>query len=257
MTLDDAYANMDHIPDGAGYPARWEVAAEAFRAGAKAELGVAYGPTNRQFYDLFQPAGTATGKLVFVHGGYWLRFGPRDFSHLAAGAVAAGWQVATPGYSLCPAVRVAGITAQIAQAITAIAERTEGPLVLAGHSAGGHLVSRMGGDRLPKAVRARVLRTVPISPVSDLRPLRHTALNDGLRLDPAEAAAESPALHPAPDWPVHVWVGAAERPAFLDQAYWLAEAWGAPLTIDPDRHHFDVIEGLERPGPLLSACLDG
>ena len=81
-------------------------------------------------------------------------------------------------------------------------------------------------------------------------------MNDGLRLDGGEAEAESPVLHAAPDVPVTVWVGAEERPVFLDQARWLAEAWGCGHRIDPGRHHFDVIEGLEdAESPLVEALL--
>jgi hypothetical protein len=56
---------------------------------------------------------------------------------------------------------------------------------------------------------------------------------------------------------VSVWVGAAERPAFLEQAGWLARAWDAPLTREPGRHHFDVIEGLESPGSALAEAVLG
>ncbi len=41
-----------------------------------------------------------------------------------------------PSYDLCPTIRISGITAQIARAVTAIAARMDGPLVLTGHSAG-------------------------------------------------------------------------------------------------------------------------
>jgi hypothetical protein len=44
--------------------------------------------------------------------------------------------------------------------------------------------------------------------------------------------------------PVTVWVGAEERPVFLDQARWLASAWNAGHEIAKGRHHFDVIEAL-------------
>ena len=56
----------------------------------------------------------------------------------------------------------------------------------------------------------------------------------------------------------HVWVGGQERPAFLWQARVLAEEWDCPWTVDPGRHHFDVIDGLEDgESPLMRACLDG
>jgi alpha-beta hydrolase superfamily lysophospholipase len=163
-----------------------------------------------------------------------------------------------PGYVLAPEARIAEITGQIRAAVESIAARTEGPLVLTGHSAGGHLVARMlcPDVGLPDAVRERLRRVVPISPLADLHPLLETTMNDDLRLDAAEAAAESPVDHPAPATPVHVWVGGAERPAFLDQARWLATAWDVPLTIAAERHHFDVIDALAKPeSDLLNLLL--
>jgi pimeloyl-ACP methyl ester carboxylesterase len=70
------------------------------------------------------------------------------------------------------------------------------------------------------------------------------SMNTEFNLDQTEAESESPMLMPKPDVPVTVWVGANERPVFLDQARWLAEAWNATHVIDPNRHHFDVIDGL-------------
>ncbi|MDT8329334.1 MAG: alpha/beta hydrolase, partial [Roseovarius sp.] len=182
MNLDDAYANVPYIPGGAGYPARWSEQAQAFRdvlaAERRAELGLSYGPSERQAFDLFHPEGAAKGLLVFVHGGYWLRFDRSFWSHLAAGALVRGWAVAMPSYDLCPEVRIADITAQIARAVTAAAARVDGPIALAGHSAGGHLVARMAVPGvLPDDVAARLSHVMPISPVSDLRPLLETSMN--------------------------------------------------------------------------------
>ncbi len=139
-------------------------------------------------------------------------------------------------------------------------EEVAGPVVLTGHSAGGHLVARMAAADAPlsPAVAARIVRVVPVSPLADLRPLRETAMNPTLRLDAAEALAESPALLPRrPGVAVHVWVGGTERPAFLDQARRLGNAWACPVTVEPGRHHFDVIEGLERPESRLMRVLLG
>lgn len=263
MTQDDpdtAYANAPFIPDAAAFPARWAAQAAAFRAGLgdRARCGLRYGAGARQTFDLFCPDGAARGLLVFVHGGYWRAFGPGDWSHLAAGAVARGWSVALPGYSLAPGARISAITAEIAAAVRAAAlAAPEGPMVVAGHSAGGHLAARMLCRDMGGPVAERLLRTLPISPLADLRPLLATAMNADLRLDAQEATAESPALHPAPAGAVHVWVGALERPAFVQQARLLAHAWGKPLTIEAGRHHFDVIDSLTRPdGALTCAALD-
>lgn len=255
--LSDAYANTAHIPGGDAYPARWAAQAAAFRA-AHPPRALRHGPGARGETALFSPEGTARGTVILVHGGYWSAFHPEDFSHLAAGALARGWHVAMPAYDLCPGVRIGAITRRIAGAVDAVAQALPGPLVVTGHSAGGHLAARMGcADAAPAAI-GRIVRIVPVSPLGLLAPLMQTAMNATLGLDAAEAAAESPALHPAPAASVRVWVGAEERPAFLDQAWQLATAWAAPLTIEPGRHHLDVIEGYEDPAsPLLAALLDG
>lgn len=254
---DAAFANAAHIPDGASYPARWTATAEAFRAVARAELGLPYGEGERERFDLFVPDGPPQGTVIFVHGGYWRAFGREVWSHLAAGPVARGWAVAMPSYDLCPAIRISGIAGQIAGAVTAVAERVEGPLVLTGHSAGGHLVARVGCADVDLPVRNRIRRIVPISPVSDLRPLIETTMNGDLRLDAAEAEAESPVLHVAPPVPVHVVVGALERPAFIEQAGMLARVWDAGLTVAADRHHFDVIAPLAEADSALTALVCG
>lgn len=263
----DAYANRAHIPDGDGYPPRWAEAAAAFRAGLAADRrreDIAYGAHPRERWDLFLPEGAPAGLLVFVHGGYWRLFDRSLWSHLAAGPLARGWAVAMPSYPLAPEVRITAITRSVAAAVAAAAGEVTGPIVLSGHSAGGHLVTRqvcMDGP-LPKPVLGRVARVVSISGVHDLRPLLWTDINEDLRLDAAEAAAESPALlRPVPATRVHAWVGDAERPEFVRQTTLLANIWtglGAEMaqTIEPGRHHFDVIDGLATPGsPLLAAAI--
>jgi arylformamidase len=248
--LSDAYANTIHIPDGDAFPARWAAAASAFRAAHPPE-DLSYGGHPRARLDLFRPAGEPRGLLVFIHGGYWMAFGREDFSHLAAGALAQGWAVALPSYPLCPEVPVGAITRAAAHATERAAQEVPGPIHLAGHSAGGHLVARLACADVPLDVRDRLARVVPISPLANLRPLLRTDLNETLHLSEAEALGESPMLRPKPSVSVTVWVGEAERPAFRDQALWLSQAWDAPLVVDPGRHHFDVIAGLAEPDSAL------
>lgn len=245
---DTAYANQPFIPDGAAYPARWAEAAAAFRAEHPPEV-LGYGSGEREVCDLFLPEAPPRGTVVFVHGGYWMAFDRRDWSHLAAGPLAHGWAVAMPSYPLAPGARIAGIGQAVGRAIRGLADRMAGPLVLTGHSAGGHLVARLAG------MTPRLRRVVPISPLSDLAPLRQTRMNETLRIDAAEAQEESPVHLPPPPCPVHVWVGGDERPAFLDQARWLGAAWDCPVTVEPGRHHFDVIDGIAEPDHPLCRLL--
>lgn len=247
--LDDAYANAAYIPDADGFIRRWTQDAQAFRDGLGQRYEQrGYGPRTRQYFDLFLPEDDTENTLVFVHGGYWLRFDPSFWSHLASGALAYGWSVAMPGYDLCPTVRISDITQQIAATVETVAWQRNGKIALAGHSAGGHLVSRMLAPGMLMAdTLARVSHVVPISPVSDLRPLLKTSMNADFKMDEDAATAESPVFQPSPSTPVSVWVGADERPAFLDQARWLSQAWDCDETIVPGKHHFDVIDALADP----------
>tara|TARA_R110002049_G_scaffold117332_3_gene270623 strand:+ start:16369 stop:17157 length:789 start_codon:yes stop_codon:yes gene_type:complete len=261
MKLDDAYANAAYIEEADSFPPRWQQEAAAFRdgLGARAQIGVRYGPSDRQLFDFFQPEGVSRGTVVFVHGGYWKAFDKSYWSHLAAGPLSRGWAVAMPSYDLCPDVRISDISMQIAAALTEVANRTQGTIVLAGHSAGGHLVARMMDPLLlPGEVRGRVTRIVSISPVADLAPLMQTEMNEILRIDEAEAEAESPInMSPPHGVDVTVWVGANERPAFLEQAEKFARTWGARQVVAEGQHHFDVIDPLAEPDSDMTKALLG
>ena len=251
---DRDYANGAFIPGADSVVARWQADAAAFRArlGARARLDLAYGPDPRQRLDLFLPETAPQGTLVFIHGGYWLAFTPADFSHLAAGALARGWAVALPGYTLAPEARIGAMTQDIARAIRHLAALSPGPIHVTGHSAGGHLAARMGCADLDLPVA----RVVPISPLAELGPLIATRMNESLRIDTDEAASESPArLALRPGTSAHLWVGAQERPAFLWQARTLSEEWSCPWTTAPGRHHFDVIDALADPGSDLVSTI--
>ncbi len=81
------------------------------------------------------------------------------------------------------------------------------------------------------------------------------------RLDGEQARAESPALkEPLPGARLACWVGAAERSEFVRQNALLANVWtglGATTLVveEPDRHHFNVIDGLADPAHGLTQTL--
>ena len=264
---DDAYSNGPNIARGEAWPAAWVEPAQRFRnemqATGRARLDIAYGERPRNRYDLFLPQGAPRGLAVYVHGGFWLRLDRSLWSHLAAGPLAHGWAVAFPGYTLCPEVRVRDITAEVGKAIGAAAAQVDGPIVLTGHSAGGHLATRMITTTSPLApdVLARVANTVSISGIHDLRPMMRTAMNATLHLDREEAAAESPALlEPVAGARLTCWVGAGERAEFIRQNALLANVWiglGARTACveEADRHHFNIVDGLADPDHGLTRAL--
>ncbi len=264
---DNAYANGANIAASDRWPAEWVEPARAFRdqlsAEGRARLDIAYGNGTRNRLDLFLPAASPEGLVVFVHGGYWKAFDKSFWSHLAVGAVSHGYAVAMPSYTLCPDIRIAGIAREVGAAISKAAELVEGPLMLTGHSAGGHLVSRMVTATTPlaAAVARRIRHVVSISGVHDLRPLMRTDMNAGLNLDEAEALAESPALlRPMDGARITCWVGGGERAEFLRQSALLANIWtglGAKTAavVEPDRHHFSIVDGLADPQHALTRTL--
>ncbi len=258
MDFDRAYANGPFIAGADAFPSRWARDAAEFRAalGPRACTAIPYGPKPRHRLDLFLPETTPRGLLIFVHGGYWLKFDRGLWSHLAAGALARGWACAMPSYTLAPEARIGAMTLEIARAIEVAAGLVAGPIVVTGHSAGGHLSARMGCADVPLSVP--LLRVAPISPLADLESIALTAMNADLQLDPEEIAAESPARLPLrPGVASHIWVGAQERAAFIWQARLLSEAWSCAWTPESGRHHFDVIDGLIDPdSALMRACLD-
>lgn len=262
----DAFDNSGYVVGASALPQMWAARAADYRQARSTSLeeGLAYGPGARHVFDLVHPQASPAGLVVFVHGGYWRRFDRSLWTDLAEGARTHGWAVALPSYTLAPEARIADITRDVAAAITAAAERVDGPIRLAGHSAGGHLVTRMlvEDGPLPTAVRERIALTLSISGLHDLRPLLKTQMNETLRLTAKEAASESPALLVPADAPrVVAWVGGAERPEFLRQARLLAMMWEGleadmGLVIEPGRNHFTVVDGLKSAdSPITTALL--
>lgn len=265
---DDAFDNMGHVKGSAGLPEFWAKRAAEYRDALPSEslkVDIAYADRARQKLDIVWPDGPAQGLVVFIHGGFWMRLDESYWTDLAEGVRANGWAVCFPSYTLAPEARISDMTAEMGLAINLAAAQVEGPIVLAGHSAGGHLVSRMLCDDSPlkPSILERVQRCVSISGLHDLRPLRHTTMNDTLHLDAEEAARESAVLHtPCSAVPLICWVGGAERPEFIRQAQVMAMMWAGLDTptracLDPGHDHFTILEGLKSPESDITKTLLG
>ncbi|MEO9529675.1 alpha/beta hydrolase [Roseibium sp.] len=267
---DDAFANMKHVKDSAELPDFWAARAAGYRAdltrgGHRLDLDIAYGSHPREKFDIVWPDGTPKGLAVFIHGGYWMRLEKAHWTDFAEGARAKGWAVCVPSYTLAPEARIHEITAQIGQAISTAAGLVDGPIRLSGHSAGGHLVTRMlcSDSPLSGSVSERIAHTLSISGLHDLRPLMHTGMNRTLNLDLEEARAESAVLaQPAAAAPLTCWVGGGERPEFIRQARLLSDMWtglDVPVRceIDGNHNHFTILEGLKQPGSPITTAFVG
>jgi arylformamidase len=262
------YNNRARVPEHPAIFERWKADAGTFRVNHRnAELGLAYGPSPRQHLDLFWPDAARDARIVtFIHGGYWRSLDPFQFSHLAAGPNKRGLAVAMIGYDLCPSVTVAQIIEQIRSAVVFLGKRHGGPILVCGHSAGGHLAACMVATDWPArdpALRADLTAAgLSLSGVFDLEPLVHTSMNSDLRLDPPEARRVSP-MHwklPAGARAFEAWVGAQESAEFLRQSRHIADAWrGGGIAAGYHEvggaNHFTIIDPLVEPDSPLTERL--
>lgn len=262
----DEFANAKYIPNGVSYPNLWRQLAGSFRSNWPNQLlDCQYGEHPRKRFDLFLPSGQNIGLVVFIHGGFWLDFDKSFWSHLARGFCENNWSCAIPSYVLAPEAKISEITQMVSVAIETCATKISGPIVLIGHSAGGHLVSRMACNNtlLKPETTARIQRIYSISGVHDLTNLLYTEMNSILALTRSEVLQESPSkLVPSPNAKIVCWVGAKERPEFLRQSNILFCAWSKLLhsiecVVEQEKHHFNVIESLTDPNSILTRTVCG
>lgn len=254
----DAFDNSGYVNGSDALPAQWAARAVLTSEG-RAKLDQKYGNALRKTYDMFEPRTAPKGTVIFVRGGFWHMLDKSYWSHFASGCLDRGWRVVMLGYPLAPQVRIVQITAALVQMLTHMDDITTGPTRLVGHSAGGHLVTRMMCEGvLPQHIAERVARVVSVNGVHHLAPLLETEMNTTLCLDQAEADAESPVqLRAVDNIPVTFFVGDQERPEFLRQTRMAAELWSAQAVnvhtvYDTNTHHFNVIDSLQIPTGALT-----
>ena len=259
--------------------------------------------------DLFLPVADSVRArpwptVVFVHGGSWiegdkdLTFGGQDvYGNVGRFFAAHGIGGAVISYRLQPGVvwqeQVHDVARAVARVRELVAEEGGNPdaLVLAGHSAGGHLVARVAVDA-PAQARAgldgaAVCGVVPVSAAGlDLEDRRTYEIADNYdfytrRFAPpgtpvTEAIPEAPApwqreastlpLVTAAAPPFLILYAGGDYPALIHQAGLLAErlaAVGVPheTVVVPGRSHARIIPTLSRDdqtaGPAMLAFVRG
>ncbi len=268
---DAQYDARAAIPDQAAIRQGWQDRSADTRANVPCQVDLPYGPHGSERLDIFgapPPAGQpAAPVLVYIHGGYWRALDKRDQSFVAAPFVDAGALVVLPNHALAPAVTVRHTVLQMVQAVAWVhrhIHRYGGDprrVVVAGHSAGGHLAAMMLAcrwDQVATDLPPQVLHAaLAVSGVFELAPLRRAPfLALDLRLSASEARALSPACMPAPKLaPLVAVVGGDESGEFQRQTRLIRQSWGEAAVpvceAVPQRHHMNVLHDLAEPGMRL------
>jgi arylformamidase len=256
------YNNRARVPENPVLMERWASDAAAYRA-QLAPQSIRYGPGKRHTIDFFEGSGQGP-IVVFIHGGYWQSLDGSSFSHCARGLNAHGIDVAVPTYDLCPDVSLSDIVGQMRMASRELA-RLGRPLVLSGHSAGGHLAACMlatDWQALDPSLRKQlVLAAYTISGLFDLVPLVETSINKALRLDQASARTISPLFWKPPDHgSLDAVVGGNESEEYFRQSRTMVEQWGEAGVVTrfgvvADANHFTAIAPLADPDSEMVARL--
>lgn len=224
----------------------------------KADLDVDYGSHPRQKLDVFFAQGRSRGSILYFHPGYWQSRDKSTFRFLAKTFVTIGYDFILANYPLCPDVRLDELVDHVAETVPfslsylANAGSAHGGLIVAGHSAGGHLAVEMALRTWPATVcnGRPVRKIVAISGVYELAPLVSTPLNDKLQLSDDDARASSPALRVTDvGVPAVFAVGGGETSEFRRQSRNIHDIWssaGNPATYVevPGADHFSVVSDL-------------
>jgi acetyl esterase/lipase len=233
---------------------------------------VAYGEHPDQVADVRLPGGPARGTVLFLHGGFWrAAFDRLHVAPLAVALAAAGFVAITPEYRRTgsPGGGWPGTFDDVAAAVrTAPALVGAGPLVLAGHSAGGQLALWAAhhlatAGRPPRGV-------VALAPVADLTAAYHLDLGRGavatlLGGAPTEEPARYAAADPMTLLPlgVETVLGHGDRDAHVPVAFSRDYAVAARLAGDrvtlrewPGVEHFAPIDPESTVWPEILAAIE-
>jgi arylformamidase len=232
---------------------------EAFRATARAELGVRYAAGPRCLLDVF-PAGPGAPVFLFIHGGYWRALDRDLVSFIAEPYQRAGVTVVMPSYDLAPAVGISDILAEMRAALAwATTHLGASRMLVGGHSAGGQLAAMLAIEQAERGAPGPIVGLVGVSGAYDLAPLLRTSINAEARMTLAEAERMSPLrrLAALPRGaalpPFLAIVGGGETDGFKGWTRDLHAAWsergGAATLLEPAGcTHFTILDVLADEG---------
>jgi acetyl esterase/lipase len=239
------------VAGSAGIVAGWDRLSAEMRQRYPAHLDLRYGPRERNHIDFLKVRDEGP-TLLFIHGGYWQQRAKETFALFAEGPLAYGINVALIGYTLAPDASLDQIVAEIHAGIDHLAKQLptlggDGKgIVVSGWSAGGHLTAMALAHPFVRAGMA-------ISGIYDLEPIRHSYLNEKLRLDEAMSHRNSPLMQAGgPMKPLSLVVGSAELSLLRKQTADFAghrAKYALPVTYEEiaGADHFSIMNELTSP----------
>ncbi len=264
------------IPEHPQIFARWQHDSALVRRTHAGLLDLPFGEAAGERLD-FYPAHRANAPLlVFIHGGWWRSLDKSDFTFIVPSYRRAGFNVALTNYTLAPDASIEEITRQQLHALAWLyrsADRLEFDrkrIVVAGHSAGGHLAAMMLAARWPQLAADLPMDLVKggvlMSGLYDLDPVRYASfVNVDLKLTPADVMRVSPGYLPqAHAAPFVTAVGDLESDEFKRQNNLIAQQWQSAHAGDvalQGIHHLSICDAFAEPGHGLfnatCALIDG
>ncbi|WP_433505561.1 alpha/beta hydrolase [Pseudonocardia halophobica] len=215
-----------------------------------------YGDDRDQLVEIYRGA-TGAGLICVIHGGFWRpAYDRTHLRPLASALREEGRTVVSVEYRRVPGDPDASTTD--VRAALALAAEVGSPVVVAGHSAGGHLALWAAASAPPPGLVA----TVALAPVSDLVAAQRAGLGDGA----VGAFLGVAGPEPRPDLdPVRLGpVGSAvtivhgERDGIVPpaQARRYADAHpGTEVVVVPGTGHFALIDPLSSAWPVVHSRL--
>jgi acetyl esterase/lipase len=256
-----AYNNGEHV--GLDYARTktesWIAISKALREKRPKHLDLAYAPGERTKWDLFPANDPKAPCFVHIHGGYWQRNSREVFAFLAEGPLARGWSAALPGYTLAPQASLTQITNEVRTAFDWLQAKSaehgiEGPIIVTGWSAGGHLTAFI-------LDHPKVAAGVSISGVFDLAALRDSPhVNDKVKLTEKEIETLSPMRRPSVNKPLAIAYGTGELPAMIASsrdyhAYRSKSHLPGDLVPVANTNHYTILDQLREPDSVLTRAV--
>ncbi len=267
--LNNQYNIRLHVPDFAVYLERCDSLSRQTEKELDSIKDLSYGSLARERLDIYPARNPNSKTLVFIHGGYWQRFGKKDFQFIAKAFSGYGVTTVLIEYPLAPEFSIDQIVSSCHQALEWVYHNIAAyhgdpdQLFLAGHSAGAHLAAMLlttewkRFNLKPDLIKGTCL----ISGLFNLMPIHLSNINEVLHMDREAALRNSPVQYaPAVHSPVSIVVAGDETPEFLDQSRELYDCWKehipAEILEPAGLNHYSILEStLDPASPLHQAML--